>query len=487
MVAATEFRDNDILVLSPEYRIRPNAYNCIIYPFDAEDASSWRSMPAVGGVALTLFDGRRTNHEVAQELESLLGLENEKAKELLAFLISHSNSEAGKEYLYHYIPGNGQNSFSTYSTLKFLEKLKGNSLTDIPQGAKLEAPLTLILMPTNNCDVSCRYCYAEKIGPLPNKMLPLAKWFEIIDEAASLEIVAHTFSGGDPLIYPGIDLLFERMALYGMKFLLPTKSFVSKEQASRFHDIGMKELVTIQISVDGTSSVIDELVGCPDYANRAFASIKNLVEQGFYVRTNTVCTPLNYREVPDLVHKLHDLGVKRSSITNYARSFYRHDESLFLNEKQIRWVNEQVSRIGSDLGWDDLRANAAIRDFSVPDREEKTADWNDRAYCSGGKSCMVITPNGDVVLCEQVPQRAPFVVGSLREQTITEVWNSPEIDAFVHPSKELFKGTECETCDEFDECHAVYGRCFRDAFFTYQNLYTPSPNCPKAPPGFRMS
>ncbi len=487
MLKATELRDSDILVVSPEYRIRPNAYNSIIYPFDAEDASSWRSMPAVAGVALTLLDGRRTNLEVAKELESLLGLDIEQSKALLGFLVSHSNSEPGKEYLCRYTPGNGTQSFSTYPTLRFLEKLKGNSLTDIPQGAKLEAPLTLILMPTNNCDVSCRYCYAEKNGPQPNDMLSLSRWFEIIDEAASLEIHAHTFSGGDPLTYPGIDLLFERMALYGMKFLLPTKSFVSKELAARFSDIGMQELVTIQISVDGVSRAIDELVGLADYANRAFTSIKNLVEEGFYVRTNTVCTPLNYREMPDLVRKLHDLGVKRASITNYARSFYRHDDSLFLDEEQIRWVNERVSMAGSALHWNDLRANAAIRDFSVPDREEQLAGWKDRSYCSGGKSCMVITPNGDVVLCEQVPQRAPFVVGSLRDRSITDVWNSPEIDAFVHPPRELFKGTECEECDEFDECHAVYGRCFRDAYFTYRNLYSPSPNCPKAPPGFRMS
>ncbi len=456
MPKATEMGDNDILVVSPEYRIRPNGYNSIIYPFDAEDASSWRSMPAVAGVALTLLDGRRTNYDVARELESLLGLDIDQAKGLLSFLISHSNSETGKEYLYHYTPGNGKQPFSTYPTLRFLEKLKGNSLTDIPLGAKLEE-------------------------------LPLSRWFEIIDEAASLEIYAHTFSGGDPLTYPGIDLLFERMSLYGMKFLLPTKSFVSNELARRFSDIGMKELVTIQISVDGVSAVIDGLVGSADYAERAFASIKNLVDEGFYVRTNTVCTPLNYREIPDLARKLHDLGVKRASITNYARSFYRHDASLFLDEEQIKWVNEQVSRIGSDLGWDDLRANAAIRDFSVPDPEGQLAAWKDRAYCSGGKSCMVITPNGDVVLCEQVPQRAPFVVGSLRNDSIMAVWNAPEIDAFVHPPRELFRGTECEECDEFDECHAVYGRCFRDAFFTYRNLYAPSPNCPKAPPGFRMS
>lgn len=487
MLKAKELRDHDILVVSPEYRIRPNACNTIIYPFDAEDASSWRSMPAVAGVALTLLDGRRKNHEVARELESLLGLDNDQAKGLLRFLITHSNSETGKEYLHHYTPGNGKQPFSTYSTLNFLEKLKGNSLGDIPQGAKLEAPLTLILMPTNNCDVSCRYCYAEKAGPPQGEELPLSRWFGIIDEAASLEIHAHTFSGGDPLTYPGIDLLFERMALYGMKFLLPTKSFVSKELARRFSDIGMKELVTIQISVDGVSPVVDGLVGSAGYAERAFASIKNLVDEGFYVRTNTVCTPLNYREIPDLAIKLHDLGVKRASITNYARSFYRHDASLFLDEEQIKRVNDEVSRIGSDLGWDDLRANAAIRDFSVPDREGQLAAWKDRAYCSGGKSCMVITPNGDVVLCEQVPQRAPFVVGSLKEDSIMEVWNAPEIDAFVLPPRELFKGTECEECDEFDECHAVYGRCFRDAFFTYRNLYAPSPNCPKAPPGFRMS
>jgi len=100
---------------------------------------------------------------------------------------------------------------------------------------------------------------------------------------------------------------------------------------------------------------------------------------------------------------------------------------------------------------------------------------------------MTITPNGDVVLCEQVPQTAPYVIGSVKERSIMEIWRSDEMKNFLYPPQDQFRGAACGECKEFAECHEIYGRCFRDALATYKSFHAPSPNCPYAPAGLRMS
>jgi radical SAM protein with 4Fe4S-binding SPASM domain len=482
-----EYNEENTVVISPRFHIRPDREYCIIYPFDPVQAGSWRIISDVEGTALTLLDGKRTLKEVTTLIAELYDIELEKGEEIIKSIIEHSNEKPGEEFL-EVLSSEGDNEkFTRYNTIKFIERLKSDTSNELKNGSRSEVPLNLLFMPTNKCDVDCIYCYSEKKHILRSEYLTIERWCEIIDEACELGIDIIVFSGGDPLTYHGILPILERLARNEMKFLLPTKSFISEELARRFSEIGLHDVATIQVSIDGVSSNIDKLVRRRDYCKRAFKSIENLTGYSFPVQTNTVCTPLNIYEVPELMLKLHSMGVKSAHVTNYGRTYYRHDDSLFITSEQIEWINNQIDQIKSDLQWEGLHCNAGARDYSIMEKEDKARNWPSRAHCSGGTSSMTITPNGNVVLCEQAPQSPPFIVGNLKEQNILDVWNSPELEAFIHPSQLLFEGTACAGCPEFDDCHRVYGRCFRDALFTYNSLYAPSPNCPLAPPGLKMA
>lgn len=485
MLTIKEYNENDVVVILPAFHVRPNANQCVVYRFDIEEYATWRIVSGLEGIALTLFDGKRNLKAVIEALVYLFDIRVEEGERIIKVLIKHSNEEPGKEFLGLY-EGDG-NRYTVYSTTKFVQNLRGNEVKQELKENKLDVPLSLLFMPSNKCEVNCVYCYSERRAISPEEQLTVRRWLEIIDEAAGLDIDLVTFSGGDPLTYQGIEALFGRMVIRGMKFLVPTKSFISKERADMLADTGMRDTATVQISIDGSTSDIDTIMGSLGYADRAFASIEHMVKRGFFVRTNTVCTPLNIRGVPSLIKKLYEAGVKRASVTNYSRSFFRHDDALFLNKDQIDWVQEEMNKLKEELHWEDLRCNIGMRDFSVINIEEKKQSWKKRSHCSGGKSSMTITANGNVILCEQSPQEAPFIVGSVKRHSLQEVWNSPAIKEFVYPSRDLFRSTVCMDCDEFDGCHLIYGRCFRDALFTYGSPYAPSPNCPRAPSGLRMS
>lgn len=482
-----DYNENDIFVVSPRYHIRPNANSCIIYPYDSEEASTWHVMSFIQGVALTLFDGKRTAKEVAATLSDIMKIDIGNSNDIVKCMIKSSQSDSNKIFFELYSSEHENGNFTVYDTARFIKKLKGGTDYTDAMPEKLDVPLSLLVMPSNKCDVDCIYCYAHRKNVPEAEMLTLDQWCSIIDEASELGIDIITFSGGDPLTYPNIELLLERMVLKGFKFLLPTKKFISKETARRFSEIGMADKAIIQVSIDGYSENIDKLVRRKNYAQDAFETIKNLVDNNLFVRTNTVCTPLNYMEVPELLRRLHSLGVKRSSVTNYAMTHYRHKEELFLSEEQIEWVKNEVSKIKNEFNWEGLSCNAGIRDFSVKNSEQDKESWKSRSHCSGGTSCMTITPDGSIILCEQVPQDKPFVVGNIKNSSIMEIWNSQELLNFIHPDKALFKGTACESCNEFDECHKTYGRCFRDSYFIFNQVFGPPPNCPQAPSSCRMS
>lgn len=432
-------------------------------------------------VAMTLLDGRTRLDEVSGLLSEMLTIDKPEADQVINNLLKR-NEELGP-FLEAISDSKGK--FTRLNTPRILREL--TAYNSVPNKAlRLQVPLSLVLLPTYHCQTECIYCYAERPNlPLDAQMRP-ARWAEILMEAGELGIDLVTFSGGDPLTYKGIDLLLMVASAYKMNYILPTKTLVTAKRAEELAKV-LSDKGQVQISVDSFDPyVADLLTGSQNYVEKAKASIRNLRGAGLQVRTNTVVTSLNISGVENLIRELHHLGVSRAQITNYYRSHYRHNDDLFLSNEQIDNLNKLVMQLKDELKWPGLACNANSRDFSLTGSNSEKA-WKGRASCSGGFSSCVILPNGDVVLCEKVPHDHRFVVGNVAHQSLLDVWNSKEMMDFIVPEQHLFAGTACVDCNEFNCCHRLYGRCFRDAYFNYGRIYAPSPNCPRASPGIRMS
>lgn len=478
-----EYRDDLVLGLSPRWRLRPDHGRGLIYKHSINELV-WKWVPLPIALTIGLMDGQRPASKIIDDLVQLLDLHGT-SEGLVLFKGSIGLSNASDEPFLVEVH-NDCVELTRVNIKRFLElrNLSGNS-SGLAIG-QLQVPIELLFMPTNRCQTNCIYCYAER-APIPNELhLSPGRWCELIDEAGHLGIDMVVFSGGDPLLYPGIELLIERLAKWKIEFVLPTKTFISAPRARQLAE-PCSGVGTIQISIDGVRpETIDFLVGRPGFCEQAWASLNHLIRAGARVRTQSIITPLNVSEVPDLVRCLYQVGVRESTITNYSRSFYRHSDSLFLSADQMKQVEEVVTQARVDLDWKGLRCNVGVYDLSVMSHEQKLLLWQKRVGCSGGKSSMGITSTGDVILCEQMPQKDPFIVGNVKEKSLLEVWRSPKIAQFVVPPRESFRKTACEQCGEFDNCHRVHGRCFRDAYFIYENLYHPPPICPKAPAAVRM-
>lgn len=467
--------------LSNRWHLRANKGGGLVYRFSTDESRLvMLNMPEA--ILLSLCNGLRTEQKIISTAAKMLEFpvpELEASWEKLKQKNRDSGPFIGESM--DQLP-QGLNVFQVYALLK--KMVEYQPMPDVAH--RLEVPLSMLILPTYACRADCIYCYAERPHVDKKDLLSEQRWLELLTEAGEMGIDLLTFSGGDPMLYPHIESLLDKASEYRMAFILPTKSLVTPNKA-RAIAANLGPYGQVQVSIDSFDTAIAaQMTRVPDYAFTALTSIKNLVREGVSVRTNTVVTPLNFAGIKLFVTQLYNLGVHRAHFTNYYRTHYRHNDSLFLSKVQMDDLNETIRRLKVELNWPQLKCNAGGRDFSGPD-PEKLGAWRTRTSCSGGFSSMSVLPDGQVVLCEQVPAQAPFVVGNLHRLSISEVWNGDALKAFIVPERAKFAGTPCERCAEFDECHRLYGRCFRDAYFTYGSAFAPAPACPYALPGMRMA
>jgi radical SAM protein with 4Fe4S-binding SPASM domain len=474
-----KYLEDDILVLSSHWHLRPNNGGGLVYAFSYEE-NKQLFLSAFETLAIALCDGQSCLAQVVSLLSTIVELDRQNANQIVQTLLKRS--EASGPFLILLSEAQGQ--FNRVNITRILRELSAPTQVNT-ETRRLDVPLSLLLQPSYHCATNCIYCYAERPALPLNSYMKTSRWVEILTEAGELGVDLISFGGGDPLTYDGIDYLLKTASIFGMKYLLPTKTFVTRTRALQLAQL-LANHGQIQISVDSfENDIADRMTGVRGYAKRARASIIHLISAGLSVQTNTVVTPLNISGIEKLIRQLRQLGVSRANITNYGRSHYRHNDDLFLDPEQMAFLNELIGKLIKELKWPELSCNAGSRDFSLPGNNNQEA-WQNRSSCSGGFSSFTILPNGDIILCEQMPHNNQFVVGNVARKSLMEVWDSTEVRQFISPKKHLFAGTACADCEEFDICHRVYGRCFRDAMFNYGSIYSPSPNCPRAPLGIRM-
>jgi radical SAM protein with 4Fe4S-binding SPASM domain len=349
---------------------------------------------------------------------------------------------------------------------------------------RLERPLSVQIAFTNQCVCNCRYCYAERRH---GEEVDINKWRTVFDELFSNEIFIVDIAGGDILTRKDAFSILNEMVDRNFVFFLSTKCFISKKDAERLAEMGIgrsdmpQHLIRrIQISVDSADDdVASFLVRHPHYLQQTTETVKNLLQAGISPRIKCVLTAHNADAPEGLVSHFADMGVTDFCFINYIESYYRHD-SLSLSTEQKRHIREILNNLKSAYPMINMTLQGEIA--SEPPPLEPRELWDSRKSCSSGRTNMVIHPNGDVTLCDQVPHANPFVVGNVFDEGIVHVWKSQKLLNFIYPGKEKFSGTVCFDCSEFDECHTKKGSkgyCYFDALFHYNSLYDAPPNCPR--------
>jgi len=355
------------------------------------------------------------------------------------------------------------------------------SLVDYQQSPpRLERPLSVMVAFTNRCACDCLYCYAERLR-VPERRVD--DWRRVFDELAREEVYLVDIAGGDIFLHPDAFAILREMVARDFTFFVSTKRELTVDQAERLAELGIGLddqppylRRKVQVSIDSDDpTVAARMVRHPRYLEKATRTVDRLLAAGIKPRVKGVLTALNPEAPEGVVRSFAERGVVEFDFVQYTRSHYRHRDELFMTDDEKRRLREAAGRVREEFP--DLQIT--VQDETTRSARLDWEQWHQRAVCSGGRSNMIVQPNGDVTLCDQTPHAPAFVMGNVFDDGVMGAWRSQRIPDFLYPPRERFAGTACFDCPELDECHQERGRCYRDALFYFGSIDDAPPECPR--------
>jgi len=323
------------------------------------------------------------------------------------------------------------------------------------------APKWVTFQLLERCNLRCRMCYEwgetgayhEHAKPA---MLEPPLVMRTIDECLSAKPLFEFF-GGEPLLYPGVFDLIERIRAGGCDVTFPTNGTLLEASAE---DLVAAAPTRVWVSLDGPAEINDAQRGAGvfDRAIRGVAAVvrtraarrKRLPELG----VTFVVTPANYAHIESFFLGAIDLSLftcasielqsyaTREQAVEYGRMLNEHfgvgatpcangyirDPACFagIDTHELARQMQSVKRVCAEQG---IAFHSQPRMFGVADlqhyfssRWEAMTDWKPR--CAVPWIAAEISARGDVTTCHTFYDLA---LGNIHEQSLLEIWQGARV------------------------------------------------------------
>lgn len=231
----------------------------------------------------------------------------------------------------------------TVATYVLSQKLRGNK----------RYPLVLMLEPLFRCNLACAGCgKIQYPAHILKRDLPLEDALRAVDECGAPMV---SIPGGEPLLYPPIRELVDELIKRKKYIYLCTNAVILKEKLDAGWFTPSKYL-TFSVHMDGQEEHHDFAVCREGTYQKATTAIRQAVEMGFRVTTNTTlfdgADPNSVREFFD---EMTEIGVEGMMVSpGYAypkapnqKSFMRARQKtneffeMVLSNRKKAWVFNQ--------------------------------------------------------------------------------------------------------------------------------------------------
>jgi len=146
-------------------------------------------------------------------------------------------------------------------------------------------------------------------SPQRREQLPLERVLSAISESKALGIGTICLTGGEPLLYPGLDKVLEAAtAIPGVKTLVCTNgTLVTATRAARFRELG----ISLNISIDGEPDFHDRFRNLPGAFRLSERGCRAAVEAGVPLTIISSISQDNLDSLEFLVNWARDIGAEQ--------------------------------------------------------------------------------------------------------------------------------------------------------------------------------
>jgi len=201
----------------------------------------------------------------------------------------------------------------------------------------------LMLHLLGRCNLECLHCYMEG-SPRRREQLPVDSVVGAITESKALGIRTLVLTGGEPLLYPGLDEALRAAAGNAdLKTIISTNgTLLSPSHASRFGEMGVR----VNISIDGRAEFHDRFRKLAGSFRSAERGVHQAVDAGVPVTIITTFSKANLDSLEFMVDWAAAVGAERffaQPLLNLGRGTHIAGDCLTFDD-----INRLILRL-SDL------------------------------------------------------------------------------------------------------------------------------------------
>lgn len=338
----------------------------------------------------------------------------------------------------------------------------------------------LCLHITHDCNLACKYCFAEE-GEYHTGKRELMS-YEVGKQALDF-LVANSgsrrnlevdFFGGEPLMNWQVvkDLVkygrsIEKQANKNFRFTLTTNGVLLNDEIQEFAN---KEMANVVLSCDGRPEIHDMMRpfrgGQPSY-DRIMPKFKKLADSRgqdkYYIRGTFTRNNLDFSK--DVIHLANE-GFKQISVEPVVA---QETDSYALREEDLPQLFEEYDSLAAEM----MRRQGTEEDFNffhfMIDLEGGPCVYKRLSGCGSGTEYMAVTPTGELYPCHQFVGNTDFLLG--------DVWQGVKRQDTVNKFKHcnVYAKEKCRQCFARFYCS---GGCAANAFnFTGDILGTYDVGC----------
>ena len=174
------------------------------------------------------------------------------------------------------------------------------------------------------CNMRCRMCYIQHT-PKREELQPYEFWADVLDQAMAQGLLFPLLTGGEPLLYPEFDRLYERLAAMPLHLCLNTNATLLTRERVAF--LAKNPPRRINISLYGASDeTYARLCGNPNGLTQVLHAFDLLKEYDISFRVHSVLVPENAVDYQGIVDICNRYRVPMGS-ANYMFPSYRKEEA----------------------------------------------------------------------------------------------------------------------------------------------------------------
>ncbi|MGI6251625.1 MAG: radical SAM protein [Anaerolineaceae bacterium] len=309
---------------------------------------------------------------------------------------------------------------------------------DMPFSRQLSAPYRMDLAITYRCNNACAHCYNARPRNYPE--LSTDQWKTIIDKVWKNRIPHVVFTGGEPTLREDLVDLISYAQKTGLVCGLNTNGRKLADPAY-LEQLKQAGLDHVQITLESADEdVHDHMVRAKGAWKETVQGVRNAVNSGLYMMTNSTLLRDNVPHLTALLNFLKDLGVPTVGLNALIYSGRGKEVDTGLKETELPPLLNLAKAV--------TQANNQRLIWYTP---TQYCHFDPMQLELGIKGCtaamynMCVEPDGQVIPCQSFYEP----IGSLLSGTWQDIWNHPLALDLRH-RKNIPEG--CIYCDLLPEC-----------------------------------